>query len=196
MLFRAAFALFAALTVALFHSTAAQAHDILKSSKPAKDAKVTTLEEVELEFNNPVTFPRVVVLDASGEQVQEGEAQLHGKKVVQRLRAVISPGKYTIGFRVISSDGHPRSGEVPFTVAAAPTPTSSESPSEQAGGSAPAQAPPSIQPVQPSLTPQAEARNIPAGGGSTAVLLLGAGVIAALTAGVFVLVGRRRRPDA
>lgn len=38
------------LTAALWPVTAAQAHDVLKSSNPAKGAKVTDVSEVTLEF--------------------------------------------------------------------------------------------------------------------------------------------------
>ncbi len=49
-------------------------------------------------------------------------------------------GKYVIAYRIVSSDGHPKTGEVPFTVLAAETPSESPSPepSETAAASAPA----------------------------------------------------------
>ena len=113
---RSAILLVAAVAAALWPVTAAQAHDILKSSDPAKDAKVSDLSEVVPGVQQAVKFPKVVVLNAAEEQFQSGEAGFRGKKVVQTFSGMLPPGKYTIGYRVVSSDGHPRTGEIPFTV--------------------------------------------------------------------------------
>ncbi|MFD8533699.1 copper resistance protein CopC [Streptosporangium canum] len=175
--------------------TAAQAHDILKSSNPAKDAEVSDLSEVVLEFNNAVKFPKVVVLNAAEEQFQSGEAGFRGKKVVQRLSGALPPGKYTIGYRVVSSDGHPRTGEIPFTVppSSTPTPTPGPAAAEEPDTPAPSPQTPSALPVAPTSTPQANEDSPPVSGGSPLLtyLVVGLGVVVA-GFGV-VLAGRRRR---
>jgi methionine-rich copper-binding protein CopC len=185
------------LTAALWPMTAAQAHDVLKSSNPAKDAKVADISEVTLEFERAVKFPKVAVLNASGERFQSGEASLRGKKVVQALSGMLPPGKYTIGFRVVSSDGHPRTGEIPFTVIASstpsPTPTSSATASEAPSTPAPSSAAPSAEPVEPTLIPQANETSGSASGGSSVFLWVVVGLVAVMA--VFsIVISRRRRP--
>jgi copper resistance protein C len=184
------------LTAALWPMTAAQAHDVLKSSNPAKGSKVADISEVTLEFERAVKFPKVAVLNASGERFQAGEADVRGKKVVQTLSGMLPPGKYTIGFRVVSSDGHPRTGEIPFTVIASstpsPTPTSSATASEASGTPAPSSAAPSAEPVEPTLIPQANETGGSANGGSSVFLWVVAGLIAVMAA-FSIVISRRRR---
>ncbi|MFI6798667.1 copper resistance protein CopC [Streptosporangium canum] len=184
-----------AAVAAMWPMTAAQAHDILKSSNPAKGAEVSDLSEVVLEFNNAVKFPKVVVLNAAEEQFQSGEAGFRGKKVVQRLSGMLPPGKYTIGYRVVSSDGHPRTGEIPFTVipSSTPTPTPSPASAEEPDTPAPSPRTPSAQAVAPASTPQANEGGAQASSGTPlfTYLVIGLGVV---VAGLGVVVaGRRRR---
>ncbi|MCG5212962.1 copper resistance CopC family protein [Streptosporangium soli] len=169
---------------------------MLKSSSPAKDARVTAVEQVVLEFNGAVTFPKVVVLNAGEKQFQQGEAEISGKKVIQKVAGVLPPGKYTIGYRVVSSDGHPRTGQVPFTVIAAPSPSPSEatSPSETPPASPSASPTSSAQPVRPDLTPQAVGQDAAArGSGGGTVVVLGIGVVAVAAGAGFFLARRLRR---
>lgn len=180
---------------AMWPMTAAQAHDILKSSNPAKDAKVSDLSEVVLEFNNAVKFPKVVVLNAAEEQFQSGEAGFRGKKVVQRLSGTLPPGKYTIGYRVVSSDGHPRTGEIPFTVIPSSTPTSTPSPASAEESDTPAPGPqtPSALPVARMSTPQPNEDSPPARDGSPLFTYLVIGLGAVIAGFGVVVAGRRRR---
>ncbi|MGP3931668.1 copper resistance CopC family protein [Nonomuraea sp. KM88] len=103
------------LTLAL-PAAPAHAHDKLKSSSPAKDAEVSAVEEIELEYTATVKFPFVVLRDAAGEQVALGEPRLDGPKVSAAVPQPLDPGPYVIAWRVVSSDGHPIEGEIPFTV--------------------------------------------------------------------------------
>ncbi|MDP9867850.1 MULTISPECIES: copper resistance CopC family protein [Streptosporangium] len=98
MFLRRSAILLAAFTVALWPMTAAQAHDVLKSSSPAKDARVTDISEVTLEFNREVTFPKVAVVNAAGKLFQSGQADLRGKRVIQKLSGPLPAGTYTIVF--------------------------------------------------------------------------------------------------
>ncbi|NUR84946.1 MAG: copper resistance protein CopC [Nonomuraea sp.] len=110
------------LTLAL-GSQAALAHDSLKSSNPAKDANVAKLESIDLEYTGRIRFPTVVLHDAQGKQVTLGQPQADGDKVTVPVPAQLPDGAYTVAWRVVSSDGHPIEGEIPFTVgtgAAAP----------------------------------------------------------------------------
>ncbi|KAA9379571.1 copper resistance protein CopC [Microbispora cellulosiformans] len=117
----AAFAGLAAFLVALLLCAApvlpAQAHTSLKSSDPQKNAKVTTLTKVTLEFAESVRFPVVVVRGEDGKRYEKGAPAVNGPKVTEAVADQVPPGRYTIAWRVVSPDGHPLEGEIPFTVA-------------------------------------------------------------------------------
>ncbi|MGP3930933.1 copper resistance CopC family protein [Nonomuraea sp. KM88] len=135
---RSSFAVLAAiLTAALLVSGAAPAlaHDALKSSSPAKGAEVKALDEVELEFTAKVRMPFVIVRGPGDDQHQLGKPELDGAVVRQAVKGPLPDGKYTIAYRVVSSDGHPIEGEIPFRVEGAQTPSPSPSPSEEAATS-------------------------------------------------------------
>ncbi|MEV4400352.1 copper resistance CopC family protein [Nonomuraea sp. NPDC049607] len=119
-------AILAALFV-LGTATPALAHDSLKTSDPAKGAKVEALDEVRLEFTAKVRMPFVIVRGAGEAVFQEGKPELDGAVVRQSVKGPLPDGKYTIAYRVVSSDGHPLEGEIPFTVEGAPAPSPSAS---------------------------------------------------------------------
>ncbi|MFI7612417.1 copper resistance protein CopC [Nonomuraea terrae] len=100
----------------------ASAHDALKRSSPAKDAQVASVAEIELEYSASVRFPFVVLHDAAGKEVPLGKPRLEGPKVLTDVPQPLAPGAYTIGWRVVSSDGHPIEGEIPFRVKGTPSP--------------------------------------------------------------------------
>ncbi|TDE39958.1 copper resistance protein CopC [Nonomuraea mesophila] len=142
---RSPFAVFAAiLAAALLVSGAAPAlaHDALKSSSPAKGAKVEALDEVELEFTAKVRMPFVIVRGPGDDQHQQGKPELDGAVVRQAVKGPLPDGKYTIAYRVVSSDGHPIEGEIPFRVEGARTPSPSAE-EETAASQAPASPAPS-----------------------------------------------------
>ncbi|MFI7131215.1 copper resistance protein CopC [Nonomuraea sp. NPDC050153] len=126
----------AALLVLVFGMAApALAHDALKSSSPAKDAEVKSLDEVRLEFTAGVRLPFVIVRGPGGAELQSGKPQADGKVVTQAVKEPVPDGKYTIAYRVVSSDGHPIEGEIPFRVKGAKTPSPSPSPSPTSSAS-------------------------------------------------------------
>jgi methionine-rich copper-binding protein CopC len=99
------------------------AHDALKSSDPAKGATVESIGKVRLEFTSGVRVPFVVVRGPDGSAYQSGDPEGDGRVVTQKLKGTLPDGKYTIAYRVVSSDGHPIEGEIPFTVKGAPSPS-------------------------------------------------------------------------
>ncbi|TMR12700.1 copper resistance protein CopC [Nonomuraea turkmeniaca] len=124
-------AILAALLV-LGSAAPALAHDALKSSTPGKGATVEALDEVELEFTAGVRMPFVIVRGPGDTARQDGKPKVDGKVVTQAVKGPLPDGKYTIAYRVVSSDGHPIEGEIPFTVKGAKT----SSPSPEPSGSA------------------------------------------------------------
>ncbi|MEV4460804.1 copper resistance CopC family protein [Microbispora sp. NPDC049633] len=140
-------AAFAALLTALLLCAApvlpAQAHTSLKSSDPQKNAQVKTLQKVTLEFADSVQFPVVVVRGEDGKRYENGSPAVEGPKVTQAVTEPVPPGRYTIAWRVVSPDGHPLEGEIPFTVIddqSLGTATSAAAPGETASAAAPSSA--------------------------------------------------------
>lgn len=170
----------------------ALAHDALKSSDPAKNAEVETVEEVSLEFTARVRLPVVVVTGADGKRHESGKPSVDGPVVTQRLNGSLPKGKYTIAYRVVSSDGHPIQGEIPFTVTRGPQPSPSptpeaaspspESPSPEAAVAESTPAAPSAAAAEP--VPAAEERQ-PAQAGIPGWVWIGAGLLVGVGIGVF-----------
>ncbi|GAA0357341.1 copper resistance protein CopC [Microbispora corallina] len=94
----------------------AQAHTSLKNSDPQKNAQVQTLRKVTLEFAESVRFPVVVVRGEDGKRYESGDPAVDGPKVSEAVVDAVPPGRYTVAWRVVSQDGHPVEGEIPFTV--------------------------------------------------------------------------------
>ncbi|WP_062347310.1 copper resistance CopC family protein [Herbidospora yilanensis] len=195
MLFRRTAALVLLATAALWPASAAQAHDVLKSSNPKENAKVESLTEVVLEFSNSVRFPKVVVNGPDDKNYASGEAERDGHKVIQAVSGPLPAGKYVIAYRIVSSDGHPRTGEVPFTVTAPESPTSE--PSEAVADSSPSASPEPIPvaaatPPSVDVTPQSSAEDADSGGGGGFLILaIGVGVVAVAA----VVMATRRKPN-
>ncbi|GHH66081.1 hypothetical protein GCM10017673_11230 [Streptosporangium violaceochromogenes] len=102
---------------------AALAHDRLRSSSPAQNAKVSSVERIVLEFTARVRFPTVVLRTAEGTFVPLEAPHAEGDTVTTKIPETVPPGGYVIAWRVVSSDGHPIEGEIPFTVTGAATPS-------------------------------------------------------------------------
>ncbi|MBB6344254.1 hypothetical protein FHU36_000763 [Nonomuraea muscovyensis] len=126
----------------------ALAHDALKSSDPAKDSTVKKVEKVTLEFTARVRMPIVVVRGPGDEQHHLGKPELDGSVVTQELKGALPDGAYTIAYRVVSSDGHPIEGEIPFTVKGA-TPSATPSVADGAAPAADPTAAPTAAPSAP-----------------------------------------------
>ncbi|MEO3887700.1 copper resistance protein CopC [Nonomuraea sp. B5E05] len=173
------------LTLAL-PAAPAYAHDKLKSSSPAKDAEVSAIEEIELEYTATVKFPFVVLRDAAGKQVALGEPRLDGPKVSAAVPQPLAPGSYVIAWRVVSSDGHPIEGEIPFSVKGAAA-TSSAPPSPAPASAEPASSGPATATGQDAASSETAASGVPAWIWGALAVLVVLGAVVALRAA-------RRRP--
>jgi methionine-rich copper-binding protein CopC len=94
----------------------ADAHTSLRSSSPASGATVPSPARIVLTYGDPVIVPRVIVTDTAGGHHEAGPAHAVDEQVTQRVSGPLAPGAYTVGWRVVASDGHPVSGEYRFTV--------------------------------------------------------------------------------
>ncbi|GGQ10461.1 methionine-rich copper-binding protein CopC [Actinomadura coerulea] len=108
----------AAALAAVLAATAvpASAHTALTSASPEKDSTVAAPSRIVLTYGDPVRLPRVVVTDRSRRQYQAGPARAVDNKVTQAVGGTLPDGEYTVGWRVVASDGHPVEGTYTFTV--------------------------------------------------------------------------------
>ncbi|GAA3135791.1 copper resistance protein CopC [Rhodococcus baikonurensis] len=119
---RAMVVLLVAAGCALISAGTAQAHSALVGSTPSADAVLDTApSSVELVFNQEIqtSFANVTVSAADGTQVGAGEPSVQGERVSLVTTGQMSSGTYTVGYRVISEDGHPITGSYSFTLNAA-----------------------------------------------------------------------------
>ncbi|GIH25602.1 copper resistance protein [Acrocarpospora phusangensis] len=139
------------LAVLLLGTGPAYAHTSLLTSDPLRGAQVEALRKVTLEFTESVRFPVVIVTGPGGLRYEDGKPQVRGPKVLQDVGPQLPGGAYTIAYRVVSRDGHPVEGEIPFRLTPPATP----------GGpsAAPVAAAPSAE-AEPS--PEAQAAESPA----------------------------------
>nr|WP_314842753.1 copper resistance protein CopC [uncultured Microbacterium sp.] len=144
-----AIALLAAFLV-MFSPLSASAHDSLTSSSPEADGTVETLPaELTLTFSADLITgdgaTEVVVTDPSGQSVTSGAAVTSGATVTQPLAAQAPAGLYHVIWKVVSSDGHPTSGEYDFTVSSSsvvePTEQPTAQPTSEAGPETPSATP-------------------------------------------------------
>jgi methionine-rich copper-binding protein CopC len=169
----------------LLGSAPAFAHTRLESSDPADGASLDTPpQSVTLTFNEaiPADFSTVTVIGPDGVAYQTGPVTTVDGKVSTAVSPLGPAGRYEIGYRVVSDDGHPVAGSVSFTLTrpATPTTTAAAAPTTGDGRTAAAPAP----------VPATAAASSPADGGMPiwpwvvgAVVLVGAGVVAALRLG-------------
>jgi copper resistance protein C len=160
----------------------ASAHSRLVSSNPADGSNLATSpQRVSLTFNEQVQadFTALTVVGPDGAQYQSGDVTANGATISVGVKPLGPAGKYQIGYRVISDDGHPVAGSVSFTLtapgpaaaaatAAATAPTTAAAPAPVVNAAPPAAAEGGA-PVWPWI--------------AGAVVLVIAGVIAALRLG-------------
>jgi len=167
----------------------AWAHNELRSSDPADGAALASAPtQVMLAFAERLDqkYTQINVTDRAETSVVAGEPAVTGNRAVQRLGA-LTAGEYTVGFRVVSVDGHPVQGSVTFTLTAptaASTPPAAVTPTPAADPATPTSGPGSV-----AATPVAETEPGAGGAGSVAVVLIAA--VAAI--GVAAALLRRRR---
>ncbi|MGN7949557.1 copper resistance CopC family protein [Microbacterium sp. 22215] len=117
----------------LFAPLSASAHDSLLASSPEADSTVDVLPaELTLTFSAKLIdgegATEIVVTDPEGDSVIEGAPTLNGAVVTQPLVSEAPAGAYHVVWKVVSSDGHPTSGEFDFTVANATESTATAEP--------------------------------------------------------------------
>ncbi len=111
------------------------AHNTLTGSDPKEGAKVDVApDKVTLTFDQEVQsgdVNQVVVNGPDGGQWARGPVKVDGTEVTRALGELGPAGEYTIGFRVLSADGHPVTREIPFTLTTAGDGAPAETPTTQ-----------------------------------------------------------------
>lgn len=183
-------ALLLSATALLVTAAPALAHTSLKSSNPAKGAALAAPpRQLELTFSEPVQVEpgAVTVGGPDGTQWTVGQVTVSGPVVTAPVTPTGPAGEYVINYRVISADGDPVHGKVPFTLTAAvpaPTTTTQTTTSSPAPTSTSQQ-----QPAPAPQTPTPTAQQTEDSGGipiwiwiAGAVLVIGAGIFVGLRA--------------
>lgn len=124
-------------------ATPAFAHNGLIDSNPKNGVSVEQGPgQIELTFDQPVQdgnrFNAIAVVGPGDGHWESGAATVSGNRVHAPVRPLGPAGEYRIGWRVLSADGHPVSGELKFTLtkAGTGTPTPPEQVAEFSGGQA------------------------------------------------------------
>jgi copper resistance protein C len=167
----AAAAVIGAIALLLITATAAQAHSTLLATTPSQSGSTASSPtEVVLTFNEMPRqrFTTIHVVGPDGARRDSGSAQVINDTVHQALGGTRPAGTYTVDWRVISSDGHPVSGQFTYNASTAGT------------------ALPAV--VTP---PSDEAKSSGAPVGLIVVIVV---VVVVVGAGTAVFVRRRRRP--
>ncbi|MGS2641830.1 copper resistance CopC family protein [Streptosporangium sp. G12] len=185
------------LTVLLLASAAllgavapAQAHNVLISSDPKDGTELATgPEKITLTFDQPVRqgFAQISVIGPDGTRWEAGKTAVDRAKVSVAVKPLGPAGVYAIGYRILSSDGHPVSSKITFTLTAP----------GRGGSGGSAQAPAASAPVVSAAAPQepdlgAQAAEAAQNGGAGMAVLWIAGSIV-LLGGATVVAMRRTR---
>jgi copper resistance protein C len=173
----------------LFGAAPAFAHTRLQSSDPADGSSLGAgPQRVSLTFNEPMQtgFATLTVIGPDGRPYQSGEVTANGGTVSIGVAPLGPAGRYEIGYRVVSEDGHPVTGSVAFTLTA-PGPAAATT---AAAPSSALAAPASATPAPTSAAPAPVAASTSEGGDMPVwpwivggVVLIGVGAAAALRLG-------------
>ncbi|MGW2014484.1 copper resistance CopC family protein [Streptomyces sp. NPDC001927] len=108
----------------------ASAHTDLVSSTPEQGASLDAPPpSIRLTFSDEMAerYAKVALTAPDGTQAGQGGPEVEGKSAILAVKPGLGAGQYTVGYRVVSADGHPVTGSYSFTVKAAPTPSRSAS---------------------------------------------------------------------
>lgn len=112
-------ALTTALFLALASAAPAGAHAVLVSSSPSDGETFTEAPtEVSLTFNENLIDigGEIAVVDASQTDWADGEFTVDGPTATAPLKDGMPGGNYELRWQVVSADGHPISGIIPFSI--------------------------------------------------------------------------------
>ena len=124
-------------------ATPAFAHNVLISSDPRDGAQLEAgPASITLTFDQPVQagekFNTVTVTGPEGTRWEaDGEPTVKNSSVVFPIRPLGPAAEYTVGYRILSADGHPVTGSLKFTLTKAGDGTPAPASASTAEGSSP-----------------------------------------------------------
>jgi methionine-rich copper-binding protein CopC len=167
----------AALLASLFGAVAlaspAAAHSVLLATTPADKSQVAAAPaKVTLTFNEGprARYSTIHVLGPDGQRRDSGSVQVVDDTASEALGGTRPAGKYVVDWRVISTDGHPISGQFTFTAKAIGSDLGERQPDTNA-----------------------TATNK---GSSSTGIIIGAVAVVIVAVGIYVFLRRRRGQDA
>ena len=106
----------------LIHPSSASAHAYIIKSAPAENEILTeSPKKVTIQFDETIqpSFNSIEVFDSSGKQVDQKNGRIDPSNpaiIESDLKEHLPDGTYRIQWRVVSSDGHPVEGVIPFQI--------------------------------------------------------------------------------
>ncbi|MFK3835704.1 copper resistance protein CopC [Microbacterium sp. NPDC087868] len=164
----------------------ASAHDSLVHSTPEADESLATApESITLTYSGELLVlgdstqgAVVLVIDESGRDWATGDVEVSGSTVTAAVEPGMPDAGYQVRWQVVSEDGHPISGIVPFTIGDAEPMTATQAPTDADA---------------PSYVPDASDQSADETDGGLRLLLVG-GAGAAIAVVALVLYRILRRP--
>lgn len=164
----------------------ASAHDSLVHSTPEADESLATApESITLTYSGELLVlgdstqgAVVLVIDESGRDWATGDVEVSGNTVTATVEPGMPDAGYQVRWQVVSEDGHPISGIVPFTIGDAEPMTATQAPTDADA---------------PSYVPDASDQSTDETDGGLRLLLVG-GAGAAIAVVTLVLYRILRRP--
>ncbi|WP_247632834.1 copper resistance CopC family protein [Microbacterium galbinum] len=164
----------------------ASAHDSLVHSTPeAGESLATAPESITLTYSGELLVlgdstqgAVVLVIDESGRDWATGDVEVSGSTVTAAVEPGMPDAGYQVRWQVVSEDGHPISGIVPFTIGDAEPMTATQAPTDADA---------------PSYVPDASDQSTDETDGGLRLLLVG-GAGAAIAVVTLVLYRILRRP--
>ncbi|MFP3580811.1 copper resistance protein CopC [Arthrobacter sp. SIMBA_036] len=108
----------ASVALAVGSAAPALAHDVLEATDPADGSVLTQVPSaVHLTFDHtPLALgSEILVKDQSGTNQSDGPVSIVDNNVTQNIKSGAPAGKFTVVWRVVSSDSHPIEGTFTFT---------------------------------------------------------------------------------
>lgn len=103
--------------VAALFSISAHAHSHLAKSNPADGSVIAAAPAtLALEFSHPVRVTALTIQKADGKSEPLSPVPQEAATKVSVPSPKLSPGKYVVSWRAVSSDNHVMSGKIQFTI--------------------------------------------------------------------------------
>ncbi|MFL9873309.1 copper homeostasis periplasmic binding protein CopC [Paraburkholderia megapolitana] len=102
-------------------ASTAFAHALPTARDPAPDAEVAAPTQVTMRFSEPLepAFSKIVVSDAAGRQISAGASAVDAddrKAMHVALTPSLAPGRYSVHWNAVATDGHRTQGDYGFIV--------------------------------------------------------------------------------